>query len=199
MSSTILTLFVNYGVIILVIVLIGASCALPLPASLLLITAGALSQDAMPLWQVFIYGIVATVIGDHLGYFIGRAFGVGLNNRLGDKFAPAQKLMDRWGMVGIFLSRWLFTVVGGWLNLFCGMIRYPLWKFTIMDVLGEIIWVVSYASLGYAFQSQVENLNTMLGNFSYAALGVVAIIFFAYKLVRPIIAERRAVKVEAEA
>lgn len=199
MSSTILTLFVNYGVIILVIVLIGASCALPLPASLLLITAGALSQDAMPLWQVFIYGIVATVIGDHLGYFIGRAFNVGLNNRLGDKFAPAQKLMDRWGMVGIFLSRWLFTVVGGWLNLFCGMIRYPLWKFTIMDVLGEIIWVVSYASLGYAFQTQVENLNTMLGNFSYAALGVVAIIFFAYKLVRPIIAERRAVKVEAEA
>lgn len=199
MSSTILTLFVNYGVIILVIVLIGASCALPLPASLLLITAGALSQDAMPLWQVFIYGIVATVVGDHLGYFIGRAFNVGLNNRLGDKFAPAQKLMDRWGMVGIFLSRWLFTVVGGWLNLFCGMIRYPLWKFTIMDVLGEIIWVVSYASLGYAFQTQVENLNTMLGNFSYAALGVVAIIFFAYKLVRPMIAERRAVKVEAEA
>lgn len=202
MSETILSLFVNNGITILVIVLFGASCGLPLPASLLLITAGALSQDTLPLWQIFVFGTLAAVIGDHVAYGLGRWGNTKLQARLGAKLAPAQTFMERWGMIGVFLSRWLITVVGGWLNLFCGMTRYPLWRFSLMDVAGEIIWVVGFSTLGYVFQSQVEALNDVLGNLSYAAIGIVAVLFFGSKLLRsnakrqPIVVEESAVALD---
>lgn len=182
---------VQYGLPVLCAVIVLASIGLPLPATLLLLTAGAfVAQEQLSLWRVLTLATAAAVGGDLLGYSIGRWGGQPLIVRLSRwgggarRVAQAQHAMRRWGGVGIFLSRWLMSPLGPLINLTSGLARYPLPTFVCLDLAGEIIWVSLYVTLGRLFSDQVQTLSATLGDFTWVIIGLLVVIVLARLLLR---------------
>lgn len=171
MTETVLYYFALYGAPALFVVMAAGQLGIPLPTSILLLTAGALLADGdLSFWQVFGWGLAGAVTGDHLGYATGRFAGVALRERLdrwprlAGSLNKAEELTRKWGDGSIFLSRWLFSPVGPYVNLTSGLSLHPLYRFTLADVAGEIVWIGSYLSLGLLFAGSIAELADLVAN-----------------------------------
>lgn len=179
-----------YGLPVLFVSLVIGCAGLPLPGSLLLVAAGSFTQfGAMKLWQVLIVASAGSVLGDQIGYALGR-FGGRLAERFSRRFGGEEKIKraeeftKRWGGTGIFFSRWLITPLCPWLNVTSGMAGYPWPRFLLWDVLGEVLWVVLYVMLGRLFSDRVEALSEILGNLAWAMAGLVLAVVLGWQLSR---------------
>jgi membrane protein DedA with SNARE-associated domain len=120
------------------------------------------------------------VLGDNVGYAAGRWGGRRLTRRLGGLVGGEKKVEEgegwirRRGGAGVFLSRWLLTPLGPVVNLTAGATGYPWPLFLLYDVLGEALWVVLYVLLGKFFSDRVQALSDLLGDLTWAVLGLVA-------------------------
>ncbi len=180
-----------YGVPVLFLALLVGSAGVPLPASLLLVAAGSfVEQGELNLWRVLTLSAAGAVLGDQIGYVIGRWGGRRLTLRLGkliggeNKIETTEEWLRKREGVGVFLSRWLLTPLGPVVNLAAGATHYPWPRFFLYDVLGEVLWVVLYVLLGKFFSDRVQALNDLLGDLAWAIVGLVAAIVlgvFAFK------------------
>ncbi len=181
----------QYGLPMLFGVTAIAAVGVPLPISLMLVAAGSFVElGEMKLWQVIVVAGGAAVLGDQVGYALGRWGGQRLLARLsrrkdGDaKVAQAQRFAKRWGGAGIFFSRWLLTPLGPWLNLTSGIAAYPWSRFLCWDVLGELLWVIAYVMLGKFFSDRIQALVEVLGNLGWVIVGLIATLILSLQLLR---------------
>lgn len=160
------------------------SClALPVPASLVMLSAGAFGAAGdLVLWQAAAAALAGAVAGDLTGYAAGRVGGGALLRRLGRTprrraaLDRAAATMEAQGPPAIFLSRWLFSPLGPYVNLAAGALRVPPARFAPPAIAGEAIWVALYTGLGHAFANRVAALGAFLGNLSGAlAAGALAL------------------------
>jgi len=179
-----------YGLPVLFGVLVIGCAGIPLPASLMLVAAGSFAQlGEMKLWQVITVASCGSVLGDQIGYGLGR-WGGRLAERFSRKLGGEEKLKSaeafarRWGGTGIFLSRWLVTPLGPWLNLTSGMAAYSWPRFLFWDVVGEVLWVVLYVMLGALFSDRVQALAEILGSLTWVIAGLVLTVFLGWQLAR---------------
>jgi membrane-associated protein len=181
----------QYGLPVLFAVIMIAAVGIPLPISMMLVAAGSFVElGEMKLWQVIVVASAGAVIGDQIGYALGRWGGhrvVARIRRRGNgatKIGQAEAFAKRWGAAGIFLTRWLITPLGPWLNLTSGMAAYPWTRFFLWDVLGEVLWVVMYVMLGKFFSDRVQALVEILGNLAWVIVGLIAAVILGWKLLR---------------
>ncbi|MFA7248202.1 MAG: DedA family protein [Dehalococcoidia bacterium] len=153
---------------------------MPLPGSLFLLALGSfVAQGEMELWRVLLLASGAAIIGDQIGYAIGRWGGRravdALVRRTGRATAMrrAEAFSARWGAPGIFFSRWLITALGPWVNLTSGLSGYPWLKFLFWDLVGEAVWVAAYVTLGRIFADRVQDLSDLLGSIGWLLLALV--------------------------
>jgi membrane protein DedA with SNARE-associated domain len=165
------------------------SLGIPFPISLLLVVAGSLvEQGEMKLWQVIVVASFAAILGDQIAYGLARWAGRRLVNRIGRKIGAEKKIKQaenftkRWGGSGVFVSRWLVTALGPWVNLASGIAAYSWRRFLFWDVLGEVLWVALYVSIGYAFSNRVQAVRDILGNLTWVILGVIATVILGWQL-----------------
>ena len=108
------------------------SClALPIPASILMLTAGGfVAAGDLTLWQTLAAAAGGGIAGDQLGYWTGRRAGAPLLTRLRCDLArdklmyKALAIMDRRGIIAVFLTRWLLSPLGPWVNPTAGSTGY---------------------------------------------------------------------------
>lgn len=149
------------------------SClALPIPASLLMIAGGAFAATGdISLPGVAIGALIGAVLGDQVGYAMGHGAGDFLARRLPKRALDhARAKLDTSGPQAIFLSRWLFSALGPSMNLVAGAMSFSHKRFTIASILGEVVWVFTYISLGIAFGSNLDAAAELASN----ALGLLA-------------------------
>lgn len=174
-SAYILLSLTAYGLPVLFGAILVAALGLPVPASLLLLSAGALAaQGHLSIWWVTSIAIVAAVLGDLLGYSLGRWGSGRFITRLSRRTAGVEQmetLTRRWGGMGVFLTRWLMTPLGPMVNVTSGITRFSLPAFFCCDVAGETLWVAVYVLLGWLANAQVQWLSTTLGNLTWAFAG----------------------------
>lgn len=189
MTDQLLSLLSIYGLPALFAVLVVASVGAPLPVTFLLVAAGSfVEQGELNLWEVCALACAGAVVGDQIGYAVGRFGGRGLVRKITARFGGgsaverAEAFAHRWGGAGVFLSRWLFTPLGPWINLSSGEARYPWLRFTLWDVAGEALWVVLYVSLGRLFSGSVQELADLLGNLAWVAVGALATLVLGWKV-----------------
>jgi membrane-associated protein len=181
----------QYGLPVLFAVIMIAAVGIPLPISMMLVAAGSFVElGEMKLWQVIVVASAGAVIGDQIGYALGRWGGhrvvarIRLRGNGATKIAQAEAFAKRWGAAGIFLTRWLITPLGPWLNLTSGMAAYPWTRFFLWDVLGEVLWVVMYVMLGKFFSDRVQALAEILGNLAWVIVGLIVAVILGWKLLR---------------
>jgi membrane protein DedA with SNARE-associated domain len=178
-SDWLVGLIAIYGLPALFIILVAAQAGVPMPMTLLLVIIGSLTeQGQLQLWQVLIIGTAGAAAGDLLGYSIGRWGGrkaiKKIAGKLGgeDSIEKAKNFNRKWGSVGIFFSRWLVTPLGPWMNLTSGATDFPWTTFALWVLLGEVVWISLYVTIGRIFSDQVEYISGVLGNLTWVIFGL---------------------------
>lgn len=160
MTDALLALVPTYGLWLLAASTFLSCLALPIPASILMLAAGGfVAAGDLPLAGSMGAALGGAVAGDQLGYLAGRKGGAGLLARLGPRAAPlerARALLARRGGVAVFLSRWLVSALGPYVNLAAGAAGLPWPRFALWGLLGEVVWVGLYIGLGRAFTGNLE-------------------------------------------
>jgi membrane protein DedA with SNARE-associated domain len=167
------------SIYLLVALVIGVeSLGIPLPGEIILISAALLSSQGHV--NPVIVGACASagaIIGDSIGYAIGRRGGRPLFDRLGRRFpkhfspghiATAEASFERWGMWAVFFGRFvaLLRIFAGPL---AGVLKMPYWKFLTANVLGGVVWAGGTTAVIYYVGVVAE---PWLQRFSYVGLGV---------------------------
>jgi membrane-associated protein len=189
MRDQLLAALSQYGSPVLFAVVLVAAIGVPLPVTLLLILTGSLvSQGVMNFWLAIALAGAGSVVGDQIGYGIGRWGGRELALRLtrwlgGEQhLEAAHEKARKWGGAGIFFTRWLVTALGPWINLASGLTCYPWLKFSFWDALGEYVGVVLYVSLGKFFSDRVMELDALLGDLTWAIVALAAAVGIGWRL-----------------
>jgi undecaprenyl-diphosphatase len=130
---------------------------------------------------VAIVAVVGAVIGDNVGYLLGRRFGRGFLERHGRRlFVTRERLeaTERYyleqGGKTVFLGRFV-PVVRSVGMIVAGVSRMDWRRFLAYDVLGAVIWGVGHSVLGYALGAgykRWERFATPLG------LGLLVLLLF---------------------
>jgi membrane-associated protein len=178
-TDWLLALVPTYGPWLLFAATFLSCMALPIPASVLMLAAGgfvaagdlSLATTATAAWA-------GAVAGDQAGYWAGRVGGAGLLARAGKGglLARATAMLAEKGGLAVYLTRWLFSALGPYVNLAGGAARMPLARFTIWSVLGEGTWVALYVGLGRTFAGNLEAASAQaVSILGFLAAGAVAI------------------------
>lgn len=144
-------------------VLLGA-LGFPLPLTVALAAMGALARRGdMDVALLYPGAVVAAVVGDNLGYLIGRL----ILPRLGSH-ARVPDIPRRWHAaiawcerhcslpLTVFLTRWSLTAPASLVNLLAGFRRMPWILFLALDVAGQALWAAIAIAPGYLLGDDLE-------------------------------------------
>lgn len=128
-----------------------------LPGDSLLFAAGVVlaSHGAhFSAWLLSVTALVVAVIGNQIGYYIGRKTGTHLVVRRGGKVLTrehlerARNFLDRKGFFAVVAARWI-PWVRTLAPLIAGAARMDQRRFLLATTLGGLLWVPSLVLLGY--------------------------------------------------
>jgi membrane-associated protein len=158
------------------------SSGAPVPGETALITAGVLaSHGDVQIELVIALAAVASIIGDNIGYAIGRSGGRRLLSRPGfledhrrRVLEHGEPFFERHGAKAVFLGRWVagLRIAAAWL---AGINRMPWRRFLFWNGLGGITWATSVGLLAYWLGPPAERI--------FRTAGVVGIALAAIALV----------------
>ena len=155
MTDWLLALVPTYGLWLLAAATFLSCLAIPIPASILMLAAGGfVAAGDLPLVGTVAAAVSGAILGDQLGYRVGRHGGQRAVQWLGSRAAPVEKaraLLERRGSVAVFFSRWLVSALGPYVNVAAGAAGLSWARFTLWGVLGESVWTGLYVGLGYGF------------------------------------------------
>ena len=183
MTDWLLGLVPVYGGWLLAVGTFLSCLALPIPASILMLAAGGFAAAGdLTLAGSAGAALAGAVAGDQAGYFAGRFGGAGMIDRLGAKAAPvarARDLLARKGGVAVFLSRWLVSALGPYVNVAAGAAGQGWARFTAWGVAGEAVWVGLYVGVGWSVAGNLAAASSMavdvLGFLAAGAVGLGAL------------------------
>jgi membrane-associated protein len=175
MSDYLLTQIINYGAPLFGLILFLAALGIPLPASILLVAAGAFSQQGFLDWpSIAIVGLLGAVAGDAISFGMGFYARNWVSKHVegSPAWRNAQQSFDSRAGLAIYLTRFLITALAVPTNLIAGGSGIKFRRFMAYDSLGEFTWIILYGGLGYLFGSQWELVSDFISNFGGLILGV---------------------------
>lgn len=184
-NDLLLTGLLNYGSALLGGTLFLAALGLPLPATMLLLAAGAFSQQGVvDVQSCSLAATAGAIAGDGCSYLLGR-YGLGRLAQLPGlaavhgTLAPhsrASRIFSRWAGWSVLLTRFALTPLALPVNLLAGSTRYPWARFMGVVVLGECLWVAIFFGLGRLFAQQWESLSQLATDITGVLVGVLLVV-----------------------
>ncbi|MDR3661913.1 MAG: DedA family protein [Mycobacterium sp.] len=177
------------------------SLGVPLPGEIILVAAALMSSRHTLAVDPAVVGLSAAagaIIGDSIGYSIGRRFGMSLFERLGRRFpkhfgpghvALARRIFSRWGVWAVFLGRFvaLLRIFAGPL---AGALKMRYGHFLAANAAGGLVWACGTTAVVYYLGLAAEK---WLARFSWVALLVGAVVALTFTL---LLKERTAKAIE---
>lgn len=175
-----ISLFVRYGYLVIFGAVLLENAGVPSPGHTVMLAGGALAQQGhLRLPLVIATGVLAAVLGDNIGYLIGRRGGRAFLLKYGHRILlspetveKAERFFERHGPKSVFLARFItgLQTVGA---LLAGASRMPWRSFFVWNLLGAAAWATAYAALGYFFGASWKALERWVG---HAGLFLVALL-----------------------
>lgn len=176
---------VGYPAIVLFIFI--ECIGVPLPGETILLLASFLSasDSRLQLPLIILCATIGAVLGDNMGYLVGRTGGRALVERYGrfifvkmEHLERAEVFFERHGAKTVFFGRFI-SLLRIWSAMLAGMNRMPWRSFLLYNALGGIVWSTYVALLGYITGryfhdhfSQVERIARTIG---WAGLALIVI------------------------
>lgn len=137
------------------------------------------SHGRLPLWLVIILVVVAAIIGDTVGYEVGRFFGPGIMRlrivaRNDRQVTKAWELLRRRGGTAVFIGRFtaFFRAV---MPALAGIARMPYLRFLTFNAAGGLIWGAGAVLLGFLAGSSYQSIARLAGQGSAVATAVIVL------------------------
>jgi membrane protein DedA with SNARE-associated domain len=174
-----------------VLVLLGVgieSLGVPVPGELtLLVGVVVAGQGRLSVPLVALFAWIGAVVGDNLGYLVGRRWGrqlaaVPVLRKLytPERMARADRFFERLGWLAVFAGRFvaLLRIFAGPL---AGMHRMPWRRFVLANATGGALWIAAIVLVGLVIAHNLDQAVTLVGRAGYvglaaALLAVVALI-----------------------
>jgi membrane protein DedA with SNARE-associated domain len=185
-------LLVSYGLILLFGAVAAESAGVPVPGETALIAAAILATPQhhhYSLYAVIAVAAAGAIVGDNVGYWLGRKGGRALLERWGPakRYAdralpPAEKFFAKHGAKAVFFGRFIafLRVTAAWL---AGISHMPWWRFLLWNAAGGILWATGVSLLAYQFGKAAADAVSKYGLYAVVALVVVGLlVFFALRL-----------------
>jgi membrane protein DedA with SNARE-associated domain len=160
----------HYGLLALFLLVMLESSGVPLPGETALITAGILaSRGHLPIEAVIAVAAVAAILGDNVGFAIGRKLGRRALTAPGPflhhrrrVIAVGEPFFDRHGPKAVFLGRWVtgLRITAAWM---AGVTRMSWPTFLFWNALGGIAWATSIGLLAYFVGHSAEKFIHLAG------------------------------------
>jgi membrane-associated protein len=161
----------DYGIVALFALIAVETMGIPLPGETALIAAGIFaSQGHLAIEAVIVAAATAAILGDNVGFFIGRRYGRRVLESDRGPFAHhRQKLLEvgepffaKHGPKAVFLGRWVvgLRIAAAWL---AGANRMPWRVFAFWNALGALAWATSVGMLAYALGPTAEGVFEQVG------------------------------------
>jgi membrane protein DedA with SNARE-associated domain len=167
------------------------SMGIPSPGETALVAAAVLaSQGKLQIWLVLVIGISSAIVGDNIGYLLGRRFGRELLEAPGPLRRHRVRALEvgdgffkRHGPKTVFLGRWIVAirVATAWL---AGINDMRFRTFFLWNAFGGVTWGMTYGLAGYYGGKAATGVLSTAG---LAVGGVVVLVL----VVRQVIVHRR--------
>ena len=176
----------HYGLIFVFAVICLESAGLWLPGETALIAAGVYaSKGHLSIVAVIVVAAAAAIIGDNIGYWLGREAGLRLVHRYAvlKRFAdrllpPAERFFERHGSKAVFLARFFggVRVTAAWMAGITGM---PWWRFLVWNAAGGIVWATGVGLVAFYAGKAAADAIAHYGLYGGIAVGVIVVLVIA--------------------
>jgi undecaprenyl-diphosphatase len=136
------------------------------------------AKHELSLPWVIVAASVAAIIGESVGFWLGRKVGarlikrLPLVNRLEPKLEDAKEFFKkRGGGFTVAIGRYA-SAIGTFVPFVAGTGDMPYRKFLLFDIPAIIVWATGIALVGYYFGRNLDTVDKILSRFGYIMLGV---------------------------
>ena len=173
----------SYGYWAVLVIVSLESSGLPLPGEATLVSAAiyAGTTHGLRIEWIVVAAAAGAIIGDNIGFWVGRELGVPLLKRYGgrvgldrEKLKLAQYLFQKHGGKIIFFGRFV-AVLRAFAALLAGANRYPWDRFLAFNAAGGIVWATLYGVGAYLFGRSIHKIAGPVG-ITLAIAAIVAIV-----------------------
>jgi membrane protein DedA with SNARE-associated domain len=191
----------SYGYLAVFIVVALESAGVPMPGETALVTAAIFAgQGTLDIKWVIASAVLAAVLGDNAGYWVGREFGFPIVLKYGryirldePRLKLGQYLFKRHGGKIVFFGRFV-AVLRAFAALLAGINRLEWPRFFMFNALGAIVWATIFGLggffLGHAFEHYAKPVG--IAALICAVIGAVAASRFIAHHERRLMAEAEA-------
>jgi membrane protein DedA with SNARE-associated domain len=179
----------TYGLWAVFFIVMFESAGVPLPGETALVTAAIYAGVTGDLRLVEVIAVAATgaIIGDNIGFWIGRRYGMPLLHRHGHliklnekRLALGELLFERHGAKIVFFGRFI-AFLRIFAALLAGVYRFGWGQFLFYNAAGGIVWATVFGVGGFIFGDAITKLSGPIGvgAFVAAIAGIVGFMWVA--------------------
>jgi membrane protein DedA with SNARE-associated domain len=180
-------LLLAHGLIILFAAVAIESAGVPVPGETVLIAAAILAappQSHYSIVAVIVVAAAGAIIGDNIGYWLGRRGGRSLLDRWGwvrryseKALPPAERFFDKHGPKAVFFGRFIafLRVTSAWL---AGISRMTWWRFLLWNAAGGILWATGVSLLAYQFGKAAADAVSTYGLYAVVVIAVIGLALY---------------------
>ncbi len=160
----------TYGYWAILLAVAIESTGIPFPGETALVVGAvyAATHHTLAIPLVIIAAAAGAILGDNLGYTIGKRGGYPLLQRIAQllhldlgRLAYSERFFERHGDKTVFLGRF-FSILRTWVAFLAGLHRMPRGVFFFWNAAGGIVWATIYGTLGYVLGHNIPLLERVL-------------------------------------
>jgi membrane protein DedA with SNARE-associated domain len=175
----------SYGYLVVFLLVMIESIGVPVPGETALIGAAlyAGSTHKLEIWWVIAAAIAGAIIGDNIGFSIGRYGGAKLLLRHGHKIRLHEGrlkigiwLFRRHGGKVVFWGRFV-SILRTYAAFLAGTNQMAWPRFLVFNAAGAVVWATAFGVAYYVFGSALQRLSTTI-DVTLGVAGVVVVVAF---------------------
>lgn len=181
----------GYAILLILTLLEGIPViGMAVPGHIAIVIAGFFARiGTLNLWWVMAISIFGAIVGDYIGFALGRKYGISFIDRIRPYFfvtdvhlEKARVLIGKHTGKAMIIGR--FTPATRPLMPFLvGASHTPAGRFWIFNIIGGVTWAVSSILLGYIFGFGYHAVAQYFGRFILIGIGAAILILWGYRFV----------------
>ena len=176
----------EYGAVAIFVILFLESLGAPLPGESALIFAGVLaSRGELSLSAVLFNAWVGAVLGDNVGYLIGRTFGRAVilkpGSRIGltpERFNHVEAVFARYGPATVAAARFV-NILRQLNGIAAGTTGMDWRRFLLFNALGGALWVAVWGAGAFYFGTHMSGIATYIPRWGHVGIRVLPLVLAA--------------------
>ena len=174
------------------------SAGIPFPGETMLLLASFSAATIVPqlhIGLIIAFAALGAIIGDNIGYYIGRTGGHALVERYGryvflkpQHLKRAEQFFEKHGNKTVFFGRFI-AVLRTWAAFLAGVNHMRWGTFLFYNAAGGILWAITFGTIGFVagrvFHDKFAQVEQIARDISWiGAVVIVVVIMGAYLLIR---------------